>query len=81
MCATSNKQIIHTSPTGGQVPITTLHRHVPNLSRQFFHGLNSGAQDSFNLAWRLALVVRSYASMTILDSYNEEHLPAVAEML
>ncbi|KAJ7879260.1 FAD binding domain-containing protein, partial [Mycena olivaceomarginata] len=44
-------------------------------------GLNTSAQDSFNLAWKLALVVQSYAPMTLIDSYNNERLPVIAEML
>ncbi|KAJ7817055.1 FAD binding domain-containing protein [Mycena olivaceomarginata] len=44
-------------------------------------GLNSSVQDSFNLAWKLALVVQSQASKALLNSYNDERLPVIAEML
>ena len=37
-------------------------------------GMNTGIQDSYNLAWKLALVSRGIASDTLLDSYNEERL-------
>ncbi|KAJ7879257.1 FAD binding domain-containing protein [Mycena olivaceomarginata] len=53
------------------------HIHSPTGGQ----GLNSGAQDSFNLAWKLTLVARSQAPMTLLDSYNNERLPVIAEML
>ncbi|KAJ7879263.1 pentachlorophenol 4-monooxygenase [Mycena olivaceomarginata] len=53
------------------------HIHSPTGGQ----GLNSGAQDSFNLAWKLALVARSQAPMTLLNSYNNERLPVIAEML
>ncbi|KAJ6518888.1 FAD binding domain-containing protein [Mycena sanguinolenta] len=44
-------------------------------------GLNSSVQDSFNLAWKLALVLKGLAPMTLLDSYNDERVPVIAEMI
>uniref|UniRef100_A0A8H8CHC0 FAD-binding domain-containing protein n=1 Tax=Psilocybe cubensis TaxID=181762 RepID=A0A8H8CHC0_PSICU len=44
-------------------------------------GLNTGIQDSYNLGWKLALVIKSLAPPTLLDSYNDERVPLVAEML
>jgi 2-polyprenyl-6-methoxyphenol hydroxylase-like FAD-dependent oxidoreductase len=41
-------------------------------------GLNTGVQDAHNLAWKLALIDRGYASYTLLDSYEPERLPAAA---
>lgn len=38
-------------------------------------GMNTGLQDSYNLAWKLALVCRGQASEALLDTYNEERLP------
>ena len=35
-------------------------------------GMNTGIQDSYNLAWKLALVVRGVMSPSILDTYQEE---------
>jgi 2-polyprenyl-6-methoxyphenol hydroxylase-like FAD-dependent oxidoreductase len=35
-------------------------------------GMNTGMQDAFNLAWKLALVWHERASPTILDSYSPE---------
>jgi 2-polyprenyl-6-methoxyphenol hydroxylase-like FAD-dependent oxidoreductase len=40
-------------------------------------GMNTGMQDAFNLAWKLALVQRGKARHELLDSYSEERLPIV----
>ncbi|KAJ7314447.1 FAD binding domain-containing protein [Mycena albidolilacea] len=53
------------------------HIHSPTGGQ----GLNSSVQDSFNLAWKLALVVQSKAPKALLNSYNDERLPVIAEML
>ena len=44
------------------------------------HGMNSGVQDAFNLAWKLALVCDGVADPSLLDSYEAERRP-VAEMV
>lgn len=38
-------------------------------------GMNTGIGDVHNLAWKLALVLRGCASVSLLDSYNEERRP------
>lgn len=38
-------------------------------------GMNLGIQDAYNLAWKLALVVRGAARAEILDSYDQERHP------
>jgi 2-polyprenyl-6-methoxyphenol hydroxylase-like FAD-dependent oxidoreductase len=38
-------------------------------------GMNTGIQDAYNLAWKLALVHRGYASERLLDSYELERRP------
>lgn len=38
-------------------------------------GMNTGIQDSFNLAWKLALVVKGRASPALLASYHGEREP------
>jgi 2-polyprenyl-6-methoxyphenol hydroxylase-like FAD-dependent oxidoreductase len=43
------------------------------------HGMNSGVQDAFNLAWKLALVCHGCTSV-LLDSYEAERRP-VAETI
>jgi 2-polyprenyl-6-methoxyphenol hydroxylase-like FAD-dependent oxidoreductase len=44
------------------------------------HGMNSGLQDAFNLAWKLALVCDGIADAALLDSYEAERRP-VATMV
>ncbi|KAJ7180600.1 FAD binding domain-containing protein [Mycena filopes] len=44
-------------------------------------GMNTGIQDSFNLAWKLALVQRGIAPESLLQTYSEERAPVVAAML
>ncbi|KAF7309298.1 FAD-binding-3 domain-containing protein [Mycena indigotica] len=44
-------------------------------------GLNSSVQDAANLAWKLALVINHHAPDTLLDTYAEERLRVIAQML
>lgn len=44
-------------------------------------GLNSGFDDAHNLAWKLAMVVKSEAPERLLDSYSAERRRATAENL
>ncbi|KAH9917071.1 FAD/NAD-P-binding domain-containing protein [Fomitopsis serialis] len=44
-------------------------------------GANTAMQDAFNLAWKLALVIRGLASPALLRTYDAERVPVVAEML
>jgi 2-polyprenyl-6-methoxyphenol hydroxylase-like FAD-dependent oxidoreductase len=44
-------------------------------------GLNSGAADAENLAWKLALVLRGEAAPRLLDSYQDERRAAALENL
>ncbi|KAJ3911179.1 FAD binding domain-containing protein [Lentinula edodes] len=44
-------------------------------------GTNSGVQDSFNLGWKLALVLKGFSPPSLLDTYTEERLPVIAAML
>lgn len=38
-------------------------------------GMNTGMQDAFNLAWKLAAVIRGDGGQALLDSYNAERHP------
>lgn len=53
------------------------HVHSPTGGQ----GLNSGIQDSVNLAWKLALVHKGLAPQSLLDSYSQERIPVIAAML
>ena len=44
-------------------------------------GMNTGLQDAYNLAWKLALVVEARANETLLDSYEAERLPVARRLL
>ncbi len=43
-------------------------------------GMNTGIQDSYNLAWKLAFVIRGKASGELLNTYNEERLPNAEQL-
>jgi 6-methylpretetramide 4-monooxygenase / 4-hydroxy-6-methylpretetramide 12a-monooxygenase len=47
------------------------HVHSPASGQ----GLNTGIQDAFNLAWKLAMVVHGHADAGLLDSYDAERVP------
>ena len=44
-------------------------------------GMNTGMQDSYNLAWKLALCHRGVAHPSLLDSYHAERHPVAAATL
>ena len=44
-------------------------------------GMNTGMQDAFNLAWKLALVVRGICPPQLLASYDEERSPVASDVL
>jgi 2,4-dichlorophenol 6-monooxygenase len=47
------------------------HRHPPSNGL----GSNTSIQDAYNLAWKLALVLRGKASPRLLDTYSDERAP------
>ncbi len=44
-------------------------------------GMNTGIQDAYNLAWKLALVHRGRAPADLLDSYEKERRPVAEDVL
>lgn len=44
-------------------------------------GLNTGVQDAHNLAWKLALVLKGSAGVSLLDSYTAERQPVAEGVL
>jgi len=44
-------------------------------------GMNTGLQDAYNLAWKLALVVKGRADAALLKSYEEERVPVAQRLL
>lgn len=63
----------------GRIFVTgdSAHVHSPTGGQ----GLNSGIQDSVNLAWKLALVHKGLAPQSLLDTYTQERIPVIATML
>jgi 2,4-dichlorophenol 6-monooxygenase len=48
-----------------------VHRHPPSSGL----GSNTSIQDAFNMAWKLAYVIRGWADPGLLDSYSAERAP------
>ena len=44
-------------------------------------GMNTGIQDAYNLAWKLALVIGGKAAERLLDTYEEERKPVARRIL
>jgi 2-polyprenyl-6-methoxyphenol hydroxylase-like FAD-dependent oxidoreductase len=44
-------------------------------------GMNTGIQDAYNLAWKIAFAIKGYASQHLLATYNEERLPNAQKLL
>jgi 2,4-dichlorophenol 6-monooxygenase len=53
------------------------HRHPPSNGL----GSNTSIQDAFNLAWKLAMVVRGQAGTKLLDSYQAERAPVAKQIV
>lgn len=43
--------------------------------------MNTGIQDGYNLAWKLALVVRGQANLSLLETYSEERTANAKRLL
>jgi hypothetical protein len=43
--------------------------------------MNTGIQDAYNLAWKLAFVIKGAAAESLLDTYNEERLANAKRLL
>src|SRR5262245_40063039 len=44
-------------------------------------GMNTGLQDAYNLAWKLALVIKGRADAALLDTYERERIPVAQRLL
>jgi 2,4-dichlorophenol 6-monooxygenase len=53
------------------------HRHPPSNGL----GSNTSIQDSFNLAWKLAMVVQGKASPKLLETYSQERAPIAKQIV
>src|SRR5215203_3784547 len=61
----------------GFVAGDSAHIHSPAGAQ----GMNTGIQDAYNLAWKLALAVKDIARQELLDTYNEERLANAQRLL
>jgi 2-polyprenyl-6-methoxyphenol hydroxylase-like FAD-dependent oxidoreductase len=53
------------------------HIHSPAAGQ----GMNTGIQDMINLAWKLALVMQGQAPEVLLDTYEQERLPVMRDVV
>lgn len=53
------------------------HVHTPAGGQ----GMNTGIQDAYNLAWKLAFVLKGFADKKLLETYNEERLANAIRLL
>ncbi|GAA2749415.1 FAD-dependent oxidoreductase [Amnibacterium kyonggiense] len=54
-----------------------VHRHPPSNGL----GSNTSIQDSYNLAWKLAAVLRGQAGPSLLETYSEERAPVAKQIV
>jgi 2,4-dichlorophenol 6-monooxygenase len=54
-----------------------IHRHPPSNGL----GSNTSVQDAYNLAWKLAAVLRGHAEPTLLESYDAERAPVAKQIV
>lgn len=54
-----------------------IHRHPPSNGL----GSNTSIQDGFNLAWKLAMVVKGQAGAGLLETYTDERAPVAKQIV
>lgn len=54
-----------------------IHRHPPSNGL----GSNTSIQDAFNLAWKMAMVLKGQAGERLLDSYDQERQPIARQIV
>jgi 2,4-dichlorophenol 6-monooxygenase len=54
-----------------------VHRHPPSNGL----GSNTSVQDSYNLAWKFASVIKGYAGPELLDTYSPERAPVAKQIV
>jgi 2,4-dichlorophenol 6-monooxygenase len=54
-----------------------IHRHPPSNGL----GSNTSVQDSYNLAWKLAAVLRGQAGPALLETYSQERAPVAKQIV
>ncbi len=54
-----------------------VHRHPPSNGL----GSNTSIQDAYNIAWKLAYVLKGYAAPSLLESYDTERSPVAKQIV
>ncbi|WP_403022785.1 FAD-dependent oxidoreductase [Salinibacterium sp. GXW1014] len=74
-----NNEMYATTVSNGRVFCggDAIHRHPPSNGL----GSNTSIQDSYNLAWKLAAVLRGYAGANLLESYQAERAPVAKQIV
>ncbi|MET3808732.1 2,4-dichlorophenol 6-monooxygenase [Nakamurella sp. UYEF19] len=54
-----------------------IHRHPPSNGL----GSNTSIQDSYNLCWKLAAVLKGWADPSVLDTYSDERAPVAKQIV
>lgn len=67
------------SMQGGRVFVAgdAAHVHSPASGQ----GMNTGIQEAYNLAWKLAMVIHGQAAPRLLDTYSAERVPVGRQLL
>lgn len=74
-----NNKMYATTMSNGRVYCMgdATHRHPPSNGL----GSNTSIQDAFNLAWKLAYVLKGKAGTALLDSYSQERSPIAQQIV
>ena len=74
-----NNEMYATHLQGGRVFCVgdAVHRHPPSNGL----GSNTSIQDSYNLAWKLAAVLREQADASLLETYSVERAPVAKQIV
>ncbi|MEU4680441.1 FAD-dependent monooxygenase [Micromonospora sp. NPDC023737] len=74
-----NNEMYATHLQAGRVFCTgdAIHRHPPSNGL----GSNTSIQDSYNLAWKLAAVLRGQAAPALLETYSAERAPVAKQIV
>jgi 2,4-dichlorophenol 6-monooxygenase len=74
-----NNEMYATSLQSGRVFCAgdAVHRHPPSNGL----GSNTSIQDSYNLAWKIAAVLKGSADPSLLDTYTQERAPVAKQIV
>ncbi|WP_420407337.1 FAD-dependent oxidoreductase [Hoeflea sp.] len=73
----NNMYATHMQKGRGFIMGDAAHRHPPSNGL----GSNTSIQDGFNLAWKLAAVIKGQAGSGLLDTYSKERAPVAKQIV